>query len=113
MRFFAVILLFAFILSVSAVPYVASHQPSSLSKRTFQSLQSALDAWLNPIAKVPQLAESTNEQTKRDLQSAVDEWLHDIGIVKREEALEKRGGDTSAFGSSRNWQAAAKKYGLG
>jgi len=52
MRFFVVILLFAFILSVSAAPFT-SHQ--SISKRSFQTLQSALDDWLNPIIKVLQL----------------------------------------------------------
>jgi hypothetical protein len=64
MRFFA-ILLFAFFLAVSAAPRnvpqwapgtVADfNAPSSVKeKRSFESLQAALDAWLNPVVKVSQ-----------------------------------------------------------
>jgi hypothetical protein len=62
MRFFAVFLLFAFILAVTAAPknvpqwtaetVVAFKEQSVVEKRTFAGLQKELDSWLNPVRKV-------------------------------------------------------------
>lgn len=62
MRFFAVFLVFAFILAVTAAPknvpqwtaetVVAFKEQSVVEKRTFAGLQKELDSWLNPVRKV-------------------------------------------------------------
>ena len=62
MRFFAVFLVFAFILAVSAAPknvpqwtaetVEAFNEQSVVEKRTFAGLQKELDGWLNPVRKV-------------------------------------------------------------
>jgi hypothetical protein len=62
MRFFAIFLLFAFVLAVSAAPRnVPTYDPETAAefnsqnnkeKRTFESLQSALDDWVAGASKV-------------------------------------------------------------
>jgi len=63
MRFFAVLLVFAFVLAVSAAPKNVpqwsaetaaefNEQSLGLEKRTFEGLQRELDNWLNPVRKV-------------------------------------------------------------
>jgi hypothetical protein len=63
MRFFAIFLLFAFVLAVSAAPRnVPTYDPEAAAefnaqqvpkeKRTFEGLQAALDDWASASAKV-------------------------------------------------------------
>jgi hypothetical protein len=63
MRFFAIFLIFAFVLAVSAAPRnVPTYDPEAAGefnaqqvtkeKRTFESLQNALDEWAGASAKV-------------------------------------------------------------
>jgi hypothetical protein len=62
MRFFAVFLVFAFILAVTAAPKNVPQwteetvgefsEQSVVEKRTFAGLQKELDSWLNPVRKV-------------------------------------------------------------
>jgi hypothetical protein len=65
MRFFAVLLVFAFVFAVAAAPknvpqwtpetVAEFNEQSSLEKRTFAELQRELDSWLNPVRKVCRL----------------------------------------------------------